>query len=62
MGKINLIILDCSQNINNQEQMSFISEKWVFHLIQYKFNKYFLEFLKVDDICGKGLFDAIIDR
>ncbi|KAK4586490.1 hypothetical protein RGQ29_023577 [Quercus rubra] len=43
------IILDCTLDVSHQEQMTLVLQ-----------DKHFVEFLKVDDTSGKGLFNEII--
>ena len=57
-----VIILDCTLDISHQEQISFVLRCVDISSTPIQVNEYFLEFLKVDDTSGKGLFDAIIDE
>ncbi|KAL2989744.1 hypothetical protein AAZX31_11G155500 [Glycine max] len=61
-AKYYAIILECTPNISYQEQMPFVLRCVDISSTPIQVNEYFLEFLKVDDTSGKGLFDAIIDE
>jgi len=54
------IILDYIPDISHQEQMYFVLGCVDISLTPIQINKYFLEFLKVNDTSGKCLFDVII--
>ncbi|XP_070052329.1 uncharacterized protein [Nicotiana tomentosiformis] len=56
------IILDCTPDTSHQEQMPFILRSVDISATPIKINEYFLEFLKIDDTSGKGLFEVIIDE
>ncbi|XP_059290873.1 uncharacterized protein LOC132044404 [Lycium ferocissimum] len=56
------IILDCTRDASHQEQMTFALRSVDISATPIKINEYFLEFLKVDDTSGKGVFEAIIDE
>ena len=61
-AKYYAIILDCTPDISHQEKMFFVLKCVDISSTPIQVNEYFLEFLKVDDTSGKGLFDAIIDE
>ena len=61
-AKYYAIILDCTPDISHQEKMFFVLRCVDISSTPIQVNEYFLEFLKVDDTSGKGLFDAIIDE
>ncbi|KAL2957615.1 hypothetical protein AAZX31_18G158900 [Glycine max] len=61
-AKYYAIILDCTPDISHQESMSFVLRCVDISSTPIQVNEYFLEFLKIDDTSGKGLFDAIIDE
>ncbi|XP_070054802.1 uncharacterized protein [Nicotiana tomentosiformis] len=56
------IILDCTPDASHQEQMSFILRSVDITVTPIRITEYFLEFLKVDDTSGKGLFEVIVDE
>ena len=56
------IILDFTLDISHQDKMSFVLRSVDISSTPIQVNEYFLEFLKVDDTSGKGLFDGIIDE
>jgi len=56
------IILDCTPDTSHQDQMSFIIRSVDISTTPINVTEYFLEFLKVDDTSGKGLFEVILDE
>ena len=55
------MILDCIPDVSHQEQMSLILRCVDISTSPIKIIEHFVEFVKVDDTTGKGLFDEIIN-
>jgi len=55
------IMLDCTPDASHQEQMSLILRCVDISTNTIKIDEHFIEFIKVDDTTGKGLFNEIIN-
>ncbi|KAL7116728.1 hypothetical protein ACP275_03G023000 [Erythranthe tilingii] len=61
MAKYFSVILDCTPDTSHQEQMSLILRSVNISTTPIKIEEYFVDFFKIDETTGKGIFYALLN-